>query len=116
MTNRPRELVIGDPHDQPNLVDSIPKGVGPIQIANFYHYGLWPQEKAYCAKCGARRHRDGFTVELDNGTFALAGSTCGSDLWGERWNTVRKTFQSKLHKAGIILDVRPVLSELESIR
>jgi hypothetical protein len=116
MTKRPPQLVIGDPHDQRGLVARIPDGVGPVQIVNFYHYHLWPEEKAYCAKCGAHRHRDGFTVELDDGTFALAGSTCGADLWGERWSTVRGTFQAKLHEAGIILDVRNVLSELESIR
>jgi hypothetical protein len=116
MTNKPPELVIGDPHDQSGLVDHIPQGLGPLQIANFYHYHLWPQEKAYCAKCGAHRHRDGFTIELDDGTLALAGSTCAADFWGERWTKVRDTFQVKLHKAGIILDVRTVLSELESIR
>jgi hypothetical protein len=116
MTSKPTELVIGDPHDQPGLVDHIPPGVSPVQIVNFYHYPFWPDNKAYCAKCAARRHRDGFTVELDNGTFVLAGSTCGSDLWSERWSAVRKSFQDKLHKAGIILDVRDVLSELESIR
>jgi hypothetical protein len=110
------ELIIGDPHDQPGLVDRIPDGVGPVQIVNFYHYHLYPHEKAYCAKCQARRHRDGFTVELENGSFALAGSTCGSDLWGERWSVVRQDFQTRLHKAGIILDAREALSELEAIR
>jgi hypothetical protein len=67
-------LIIDDPHDQEGLVDRIADGVGPTQILNYYHYGRWPKEKAYCAKCGARRHRDGFTIELDNGAIALAGS------------------------------------------
>jgi hypothetical protein len=116
MTNRPPELVIGDPHEQPGLVARIPKGVDPVEIVNFYHYQFWPDKKAYCAKCGAHRHRDGFTVELDDGTFALTGSTCGADLWGERWRTVHSKFQAKLHDSGIILDVRPLLSELENIR
>ena len=116
MTNKPPELVIGDPHAQTGLVDHIPAGVGPAQIVNFYHYHLYPQEKAYCAKCGARRHRDGFTVELDDGTLALAGSTCGGDLWGERWNTVHRSFQTRLHAAGFIMDARTVLSDLQDIR
>jgi hypothetical protein len=110
------KLVIGDPHDQRGLVDHIPPGAALVGIVNFYHYSLYPQEKAYCAKCEARRHRDGFTVELDNGTFVLAGSKCGSDLWGERWSVVRRSFRDELNEAGIILDVRNVLSELESIR
>jgi hypothetical protein len=116
MTNKIPELVIGDPHQQPGLVDRIPEGVGPKQIVNFYHYSLFPEQKAYCAKCGARRHRDGFTVELDDGTLALAGSTCGGDLWGERWNTVHRSFQTRLHAAGYIMDARKVLSELEGVR
>ena len=116
MPNHLPELVIGDPHAQSGLVDRIPEGVGPVQIVNFYHYHLWPHEKAYCAKCGARRHRDGFTVELDDGTFALAGSTCGGDLWGERWDTVHRSFQTELHAAGYIMDARPVLPELKRIR
>jgi hypothetical protein len=116
MRNRPPELVIGDPHDQPGLVTDIPEGMGPVQIVNFYHFHLWPEEKAYCAKCGAHRHRDGYTVELEDGTFALAGSTCGADLWGERWSSVRNVFYEKLHAAGIILDARHAISELQSIR
>jgi hypothetical protein len=116
MTNHLPELVIGDPHMQTGLVKRIAEGVGPAQIVNFYHYHLWPHEKAYCAKCGARRHRDGFTVELDDGTFALAGSTCGGDLWGERWDTVHRSFQTRFHAAGFILDARKVLSELQGIR
>src|SRR5262249_35831273 len=48
--------------------------------------------------------------------FVLMGSTCGAELWADRWTIVRDTFQTKLHDAGIILDVRDVLSELENIR
>jgi hypothetical protein len=116
MTTGPTELVIGDPHDQAGLIDHIPEGVAPVRILNFYHYDLYPEQKAYCAKCRARRHRDGFTVELDSGSLVLAGSTCGADLWGEQWATVRSDFGTRLHEAGIILDVRGVLSELKEIR
>ena len=116
MADKPRELVIGDPHDQPGLVAHIPDGVSPVRVMNYYHFRLWPKEKAYCAKCADHRHRDGFTVELEDGTWALAGSKCAGDLWGEQWKVVRKTFQKELDAAGIILDVRPVLPELESIR
>ena len=104
MIDKPTQLVISDPHDQPGLIDHIPPGVGPKQIINFYHYYLYPEEKAYCAKCGARRHRDGFTVELATGEFVLAGSTCGSDLWGERWSTMGRKFEARWQEAGIILD------------
>jgi hypothetical protein len=116
MADRPRELVIGDPHDQAGLVAHIPDGTRPVRVMNYYHFHLWPKEKAYCAKCAGHRHRDGFTVELDDGTLALAGSKCAGDLWGDEWKVVRKTFQAELSAAGIVLDVRPVLRELESIR
>jgi hypothetical protein len=115
-SDKPRELVIGDPHAQPGLVAHITNSVGPVRVINFYHFHLWPKEKAYCAKCGAHRHRDGFTIELDDGTWALVGSKCAGDLWGEHWKTVRKRFQKEIDEVGIILDVRPVLAELESIR
>jgi hypothetical protein len=45
MTNKPPELVIGDPHEQPGLVARIPVGVDPVQIVNFYHYQFWPEKK-----------------------------------------------------------------------
>jgi len=114
--DEPRELVIGDPHAQPGLIPHISDTVAPTRVINFYHFHLWPKQKTYCAKCGAHRHRDGFTIELDDGTWALAGSKCAADLWGDRWKTIRKSFDKELHAAGIILDVRPILTELEGIR
>lgn len=111
-----RELVIGEPHDQPGLVAHIPKGRRPIQVINFYHFKHWPRKKAYCAKCGGHRHRDGFTIELDDSTWALAGSKCAADLWGDDWKSVRTKFDDELRAAAIILDVRPAVPELKSIR
>lgn len=116
MTVNPPELVIGDPHAQSGLVDKIAPGANPVRIVNFYHFSGWPNEKAYCAKCAARKHRDGFTVELDDGSFILAGSTCGSDLWGDRWIKVSQEFQDHLYHAGIIIDARNVLEDLRDIR
>lgn len=111
-----RELVIGEPHDQPGLVAHIPKDRLPIQVINFYHFKHWPREKAYCAKCGGHRHRDGFTIELDDNTWALAGSNCAADLWGDDWKSVRSKFDDELRAAAIILDIRPAIPELKSIR
>ncbi|MFA6267721.1 MAG: hypothetical protein WC670_18640 [Pseudolabrys sp.] len=111
-----RELVIGEPHHQPGLVAHIPKDRFPIQVINFYHFKDWPREKAYCARCGSHRHRDGFTIELDDGTWALAGSKCAADLWGNEWKSVRSKFDDELRAAAIVLDVRPLVPELKLIR
>jgi hypothetical protein len=51
------------------------------------------------------------TMEL----LRLLEAKCGSDLWGERWQSVRHSFRTRLHEAGIILDVRPFVPELEEI-
>ena len=67
-------MFIDDPHDQPNLVPQIGTGVGIVRIINEYRYARYLEDKAYCAKCQGKRHRDGFTVELDDGTWALPRS------------------------------------------
>ncbi|MEH2504966.1 hypothetical protein V1290_003777 [Bradyrhizobium sp. AZCC 1578] len=112
---RARQLEIDDPHDQPNLTNHIPEGVSPVRILNVYRFSKWPAEKAYCSKCEARRHRDGFTVELDDGTSAILGSKCGADLWGESWHDVSAQFDLELERAGTIKGFNRILPELKSI-
>jgi hypothetical protein len=112
---RNRQLEIDDPHDQPNLVNHIPEGVSPVRILNVYRFSKWPAEKAYCSKCEARRHRDGFTVELDDGTRAILGSKCGGELWGQSWRDVAAEFDIELERAGIILGFSRMLPELKAI-
>jgi hypothetical protein len=112
---RQRQLEIDDPHDQPNLTAHIPEGVSPVRILNVYRFSKWPAEKAYCSKCEARRHRDGFTVELDDGSSGLLGSKCGADLWGESWHDVAAQFDQELERAGIIRGFGRMLPELKSI-
>ena len=52
-----------------------------FRIVNTYSFSRWPADKAYCAKCEGKRHKHGFTAELDDGTLALPGSRCGEKLW-----------------------------------
>ncbi|WLA65664.1 hypothetical protein [Bradyrhizobium diazoefficiens] len=112
---RDRQLVIDDPHEQLNLVNHIPEGVSPVRILNVYRFSRYPAEKAYCSKCEARRHRDGFTVELDDGSSALLGSKCGADLWGQSWHDVAADFDIELERAGIILGFSRILPELKTV-
>jgi hypothetical protein len=112
---RQRQLEIDDPHDQPNLTDHIPEGVSSVRILNVYRFSKWPTEKAYCSKCEAHRHRDGFTVELDDGTSAILGSKCGADLWGQSWHEVAAQFDQELERAGIIIGFSRMLPELKAI-
>jgi hypothetical protein len=112
---RTRDLKIDDPHDQPNLVNHIPKGVEPVRILNVYSYSKYPGDKAYCAKCDAKRHRDGFTVELDDGSSALLGSKCGAKIWGETWKEVADRFKDEFERAGTIIGFGRLVPELRSI-
>jgi hypothetical protein len=97
-------------------VTHIPEGVGVLRIINTYRYERYPEDKAYCAKCRAKRHRDGFTVELEDGASALLGSTCGADLWGQSWNEAHARFRNELDRAGIVIDLHRILPELIEIR
>src|SRR5579872_5702169 len=113
---RERIFVLDDPHNQPNLLSHIPPGVGVVRIINTYRYERYPADKAYCAKCGAKRHRDGFTVELEDGTAALLGSTCGEELWGQSWSEARGRFENEMDRAGVVIDIHRILPELVEIR
>lgn len=112
---RQRQLEIDDPHGQPNLVTHIPEGVEPVRILNVYSFSKYPIEKAYCSKCDAKRHRDGFTVELPDGSAALLGSKCGAELWGESWKEVSKRFEEECERAGTIIGFSRILPELQSV-
>jgi hypothetical protein len=113
---RVRVLEIDDPHVQPGLVNHIPPGVDVVGIINTYSYSRWPQDKAYCSKCEGKRHKHGFTAELDDGTFALLGSRCGAKLWGQSWHEAAGRFKEELDRAGTILGFDRMLPELRSIR
>ncbi|PJG50037.1 hypothetical protein CVM73_38535 [Bradyrhizobium forestalis] len=112
---RNRQLEIDDPHHQANLVNHIPEGVSPVRILNVYRFSKYPAEKAYCSKCEARRHRDGFTVELDDGSVAILGSKCGADLWGQSWHDIAADFGIELERAGIIIGFSRILPELKAV-
>ncbi|MCK1453585.1 hypothetical protein IVB36_22595 [Bradyrhizobium sp. 35] len=112
---RDRQLEIEDPHDQPNVVNRIPEGVSPVRILNVYRFAKYPAEKAYCSKCEARRHRDGFTVEMDDGSAAILGSKCGADLWGQSWHDVAAEFDIEVERAGIIIGFSRILPELKLV-
>jgi hypothetical protein len=86
MTNRPPKLVIGDPHDQPGLVSRIPEGVGPVQIINFYHHPLWPQEKGLLREMRRAPTPRRIYGRIGRRNISACRSTCGADLWGERWS------------------------------
>ncbi|WP_436642329.1 hypothetical protein [Microbaculum sp. FT89] len=118
---RELELEIGDPHHQQGLFMDIPEGADVVRIVNIYRYPLYPEEKAYCAKCRAYRHRDGFTAELDNGALVPLGSKCGSDLYGESWKNVAQRFHGELERKHLVLEfdrlgprVRQTYSQLSS--
>jgi hypothetical protein len=113
---RKRQLQIDDPHSQPNLVNHIPPGVGVERIVNTYSYRLYPKQKAFCAKCEAFRHRDGFTAELDDGSWALLGSKCGADLWGESWKEATARFAEEVERTGLLKDFDDLLPELVAVR
>src|SRR5580700_9981277 len=113
---RLRILEIDDPHNQDGVVNHIPTGVGVVRIVNAYRYSRWPSDKAYCSKCEAKRHKYGFTAELDDGTFALLGSRCGEKLWGESWKEVASRFNEERDRAGTILAFDKLVPELRSIR
>ena len=65
-------------------MNHIPAGVDVVRIVNTYSFSRWPADKAYCAKCEGKRHKHGFTAELDDGTLALPGSRCGEKAMGSR--------------------------------
>jgi hypothetical protein len=109
-------MFIDDPHNQPNLVPQIETGIDVVRIINQYRYSRYPEDKAYCAKCQAKRHRDGFTVELEDGTWALLGSKCGGDLWGEPWQGVTARFYEEVERAGVRSGADVFLPELHSVR
>jgi hypothetical protein len=113
---RVRVLEIDDPHAQAGLVNHIPPGVDVVQIVNTYSYSRWPNDKAYCSKCEGKRHKYGFTAELDDGSFALLGSRCGEKLWGESWRDAANRFKEEVDRAGIILGFDRMVPELRSIR
>lgn len=113
---RVRALEIDDPHNQAGLVNHIPNGVDVVRIINTYSYSLWPADKAYCAKCEGKRHKHGFTAELDDGTLALLGSRCGEKLWGQSWQEAAGRFKEELDRAGTILGFDRIVPELRSIR
>jgi hypothetical protein len=113
---RVRTLEIDDPHGQAGLVNHIPDGVDVVRIVNTYSYSLWPADKAYCAKCEGKRHKHGFTAELDDGTLALLGSRCGELLWGQSWQEATGRFKEELDRAGTILGFDRIVPELRSIR
>ncbi len=94
----------------------IPAGVDVVRIVNTYSYSLWPSDKAYCAKCEGKRHKHGFTAELDDGTLALLGSRCGEQLWGLSWKEAHGRFKEELDRAGTILGFDRMVPELRSIR
>src|ERR1700737_2414559 len=99
---RVRILEIDDPHGQAGLVNHIPAGVDVVRIVNTYSYSRWPSDKAYCAKCEGKRHKHGFTAELDDGTLALLGSKCGEQLWGQSWKEATGRFKEELDRAARI--------------
>jgi hypothetical protein len=113
---RIRILEIDDPHDQEGLVNHIPPGVDVVRIVNAYGYSRWPSDKAYCSKCEGKRHKYGFTAELEDGTFALLGSRCGEKLWGLTWKEAASRFKEELDRAGTILAFDRLVPELRSIR
>jgi hypothetical protein len=113
---RVRILEIDDPHDQAGLVNHILAGVDVVRIVNTYSYSRWPSDKAYCAKCEGKRHKHGFTAELDDGTLALLGSNCGEQLWGLSWKEAHGRFKEELDRAGTILGFDRMVPELRSIR
>jgi hypothetical protein len=113
---RVRILEIDDPHGQAGLVNHIPAGVDVVRIVNTYSYSRWPSDKAYCAKCEGKRHKHGFTAELDDGTLALLGSKCGEQLWGQSWKEATGRFKEELDRAGTILGFDRIVPELRSIR
>jgi hypothetical protein len=88
-----RVLKLSDPYTQPNFALQIPPGARLVTISNTYTYELWPKQKVYCAKCGGRRHKHGFSAELSTGEVVPLGSSCGAEVFGESWSAAEGRFE-----------------------
>jgi hypothetical protein len=75
---RNQALKLKDPYDQRDIIYVIPEGAVLLDIVNIYTFDRWPKEKVYCAECGGRHHKKGFTALLGSGQRVLLGSTCGA--------------------------------------
>lgn len=95
-------LWIDDPYVQPGLVLDLPDGAQLGEVRNVYEFGRYPQEKVYCAKCEAHRHKRGFTVELTDGHLVLLGSKCGAEVFGRAWQRAARAYHARRERQQLL--------------
>jgi hypothetical protein len=113
---RGTELRLHDPYTQERLVRKIPPGAQLIDIVNVYVFERWPHEKVHCVECDGRRHKRGFTAELDTGDLVLLGSSCGGDKFGETWSLAEKRLRGRRRRQDLLFRLDVLLPQLPEIR
>lgn len=112
---RRAQLFLNDPYVQDRIVWKVQDSVQLVDLVNTYSYYRWPKEKVGCIVCGAARHKNGYTGKLSDGSYILAGSKCGEEIFGENWIQATKRLRNQRRRQHLLLKLDALHPQIDAV-